>query len=231
MRNFLCSFLLIVFSHSTQAVQIKSFTEPHMLSFTVSSQELTHIIVKNDRIQTVRGNEGAYLINVDSQRGTLYIKPTPAYQSLPFSIFLSTEQGRTIPLLLKPAQTPSDTLIIQPRTPSPDLYHKEKAEPYTQTLIQLIQAMARNKEDKFVTLKEPTKIAIGQSLLEVMRVKRYSTAQLDGEVFILTNHSSKTQLVPIATFILPLTAVLAWQSTLLLPGQSQALYRVSRHEQ
>ena len=236
MRNGMKTLLLLVLLlhyTSSSAVQIESFRDHHTLKFIISAQELTHIVVKGDRIQTVRGNEGTYAINLNDSDGTVFIKPTTEYQTQPFSVFISTAQGRTIPLFLTPRQLPSDTLIIQPeRAVSVQTGINEKAESYASLLLTLIQAMAQRKDyEGFTVFSEKPVTLLKNPTLHIERVTHYTGTPFHGEVLHISNRSTRVLTFPFESLIVSNTKAIAAESLTLLPGHSLCVYRVQRYEQ
>ena len=236
MHNFFKSLLILVGVlnvTSCSAVQIKSIQDHHTLQFIISAQELTHILVKGDRILTVRGNEGTYAINLNDSDGTVFIKPTTPYQAQPFSVFITTTQKRTIPLFLTPRQLPSDTIIIQPELKKVALRTAvtEKADFYSATLLTLIQAMVQHKSYEGLTASfEKAIVSLKNPVLQVERVARYTGSTLEGEILHVSNHSPRTLTFPFEAFMAPGTIALAADSLTLLPGHSLVVYRVQRYE-
>jgi type-F conjugative transfer system secretin TraK len=232
MKTLLLMLLLLHYT-SSSAVQIESFRDHHTLKFIISAQELTHILVKGDRILTVRGNDGTYAVNLNDSDGTVFIKPTTAYQAQPFSVFISTAQGRTIPLFLTPLQLPSDTLIIQPaREEIPrQTAVTEKAESYTTMLLTLIQAMAQRKEyEGFTVSSEKAVTLLKNPTVRIDRVAHYTGTPLHGEVLHISNRSTHVLTFPFEPWIVRNTKALAAESLTLLPGHSLRVYRVQRYE-
>lgn len=73
-------------------------------SIKVASLSLNHFSVEDDRILSIQGEEGLFIINKDETLGHIYFKPILEHYTQPISLFLTTEKGRTISLLLTPAK-------------------------------------------------------------------------------------------------------------------------------
>ena len=236
MRNpikMLVVLLSLLNATSSLAVQINSFHDHHTLPFIISAQELTHIVVKGDRIRTVRGNEGTYAVNLNDNDGTVFIKPTAAYQAQPFSIFISTAQGWTIPLFLTPRQLPSDTIIIQPELKKVALRTivTDKADTTTEMLLTLMQAMVQHKaHEGFTASFGKAIVSLKNPVLQVERVARYTGSTLECEILHVSNRSTHALTFPFEQLILPNTKAIAAESLTLLPGHSLVVYRVQRYE-
>ncbi len=104
----------LFFSSSIHAAQIKAMDEMRTVEVSISKQDLTRITVKEDRIRTVFGVTGEYVLETDEDQGQIFIRPNLHSSFNPISLTLVTEKGRTQDLRLIPKDQPADALILKP---------------------------------------------------------------------------------------------------------------------
>ena len=156
MRKY-CLFSLFLLGQSCFALQTVSISDNRTQKITVSAQELSRIFVKDDRIQNVRGLEGAYILTKDAVQGQIYIKPTPPYQATPFNLFISTENGRNFNLFVTATEISGQDIQIKPSTPSKAVEDWEKSSEYSQILIKLITSMINGEDLSGYSIVYPAK--------------------------------------------------------------------------
>ena len=109
---------LWLWSAYLHAEQVKPAQENKTITAKISAKDLTRIYVQADRILQVRGTDGTYHLEKDEREGAVFIRPRESHANKPFSVFLTTEQGRTYPLLLIPVDVPAETIALKPDSPS-----------------------------------------------------------------------------------------------------------------
>jgi hypothetical protein len=95
------------FALHTQAVQ-----DNVRVILPLSRTEITRITVEKDRIQQVIGPKSSYQLQVGESQGDIYLQPQVAY---PFSIFIETERGHYLALLLQPTARPAESIALIPQ--------------------------------------------------------------------------------------------------------------------
>src|SRR5206468_14557 len=97
--------------------------------------DVNRIFIEGDRIKSVRGVEGNYLLQQDTQAGQIFIKPlVPKH---PFTIFLTTENNKNYQLQLVPSAMSSETLMLKPSGNAVSLF--------ITSVISLMRAMVEDK--------------------------------------------------------------------------------------
>jgi type-F conjugative transfer system secretin TraK len=95
------------------AAIIKPLDDLKVIEVPISQKDLTRIVVKDDRILTVFGRHGDYVLESDEDQGQVFIRPTPSVGSKAINLTLTTENGHTQDLRLIPKDQPPETLILR----------------------------------------------------------------------------------------------------------------------
>jgi hypothetical protein len=142
------SLLLGLIASNALAVQIKeTFPDGEIEAF-IAADELSRIKVVNNRIKSVRSNEGDVEVVEDASLGEIYIRPTKGGRN-PVNIFVTTERNNTYKLLLVPHKTPSEQIFIKSVEEVFMASSKKKGvihESFKERIIGLIWAMQMGKE-------------------------------------------------------------------------------------
>jgi type-F conjugative transfer system secretin TraK len=177
-------------AQSCFALQTISIADNQTKNITIAANELTRIFIKEDRIQNVRGLEGAYILTKDTALGQIYIKPTPPYQAKPFNLFITTEKGQNFNLFIVAAGIPGQDIELKSTTPSKEAELWEVNSEYSQILVKLIVSMANSEAPAGYSVIYPDKktkvIKYGNLTLKLQ--KRYLGKHLYGEVFLIQNN-------------------------------------------
>ena len=186
-----CLFLfMVIFGQSCFALQTISIADNQTMTINIAANELTRIYVIGDRIQNIRGLEGAYTLVKDTVQGQVYIKPTPPYQSKPFNLFLATEKRRNFNLFIRAASIPGQDIELKPTTPGKEAESWEVNSEYSQILIKLITSMVNGEIPSGYSLIYPDKktkpIKYGNLILKLQ--KKYLGKHLCGEIFLVQNN-------------------------------------------
>lgn len=186
---FIAIFIFSVHLQECLALQTFSIDDNQTKNVTISMQELSRIFVKGDRIINVRGVEGAYILTKDAVQGQVFIKPTSPYQSRPFNLFISTEQGRNYNLYITAVNRPGQDIELQPRTPSKNAVNWEKASDYAQALVKLIVHMIKDEAPDGYGVVIPNKKikATKYTDFTIRLAKQYRGNKIYGEVLLLEN--------------------------------------------
>jgi type-F conjugative transfer system secretin TraK len=223
---------LLLWPLCSVAEQVKLAQDNKTISIKISAKELTRIYVEGDRIFQVRGSDRTYHLEKDEREGAIFIRPQPHQQTKPFSLFLTTEQGRTYPLLLIPLDVPSETVAIKPTSPSPLAARRwETSTSYANTVANLVTSMANGERPTgyAVTSIQRTKPTEAGSLSLQLKT-HYVGARLKGEIIAVTNTSDSTQQLNPQQFYSKDVYAIALANEQLSPGSQTLLYRVMKHE-
>lgn len=225
--------LMIMAGQGCFALQTISIADNQTKTITIAANELTRIFVAGDRIQNIRGLEGAYTLTKDGAQGQVYIKPTPPYQAKPFNLFIATEKGRNFNLLVKATETTGQDVELKPLTPSKEAESWEVNSEYSQILVKLITSMVNAEIPSGYSLIYPDKKtkALKYGNLTLQLQKKYLGKHLYGEVFLVQNNRRQPINVEEKMFYQIGVRAIAL-SSLTIPASGQAmLFRVVDNEQ
>lgn len=222
------------------ALQTVSIADNQTRNITVSAHELSRIFVEGDRIQNVRGLEGAYILTKDIVQGQIYIKPTSPYQAKAFNLFITTEQGRNYNLVVTASAVSGQDIELKPSTPGKEVELWEKNTEYSQVLVKLITGMINDEvpsgylvvyPDRKAKRAKEVKKAIKHNKLTISLQKRYLGKYLSGEVFLVQNKSNDSVNLNEAMFSQTGARAIAFLPSV-LPAKGQTmLFRVTSNEQ
>jgi conjugal transfer pilus assembly protein TraK len=235
MRNpffLFCLFLFLCLTQNSLALQAVSIADNQTKQITVSAHELSRIFVKGDRIQNVRGLEGAYLLTKDEVQGQIFIKPTPPYQTKPFNLFVSTEKGHNFNLLVIATEALGQDIEIKPTTPNKEAEIWEKGSDYSQILVKLIVGMVKNELPPGYSVVYPDKKTkeVKYDGVTAKLIKRYMGKSLYGEELLITSTCKHPLNLSEEQFYHKgVRAISILNSTLPANGESM-LYRVMNNE-
>lgn len=182
--------LLLLPIQNCLSLQTITIGDNQTKNITVSAHELSRIFVAGDRILNVRGVEGAYILTKDAIQGQIFIKPTPPYQTRPFNLFISTEQGRNYNLFVIAAGVSGQDIELKPNTPSKEAAVWEKNSDYSQAVTQLITSMLQDEAPAgygtvYPDSKKNKPIKYADFTLKLQ--KQYRGNKMYGEVFLVQN--------------------------------------------
>ena len=195
-----CFFMpFALFAPSCFALQTIAIANNQTKNITVAANELSRIFVKDDRIQHVRGLDGAYLLTQDATLGQIFIKPAEAYRDKPFNLFITTEKGRNFNLIVKAEDSAGQDIELQPSSPSPEAANWEQTAEYSQVLGTLITSMINGETPPGYSVVYPVKknkaikYSNKHASVNLLLQKKYLGKHLFGEVLLVQN-KGKTQL-------------------------------------
>ena len=144
MKFLMLMMLGLLSSSLVQAQQMIAVQEGVEVKATLSSKASNRIAVQNDRILSVKGTQGEFELDKDSELGQVFVKPIPKESQEPIHIFLSTETGKTYALALLSQDTPAQSIVLMP--PGLSLVPWEQAGTYEASIKTLIKAMHTQSE-------------------------------------------------------------------------------------
>lgn len=233
MRKYIAAIILVLSNSSIYALQIKPIKDNQTVFAKISSNELTRIFVQNDRIQSVRGIEGAYQITKDETEGVIFIKPSYLYQNHAFNVFVSTEQHHNYGLLLSPMNIPAENIELKSLSPSKKLAERwEKNSPYSDILISLMKAMEADEHPEGYAV-----IGVGKCKaktvmpgLTIQLVRLYQGAKLQGEIWLVKNTCNRLMHLSSDIFYQDNVRAISLVDDNLDHNESTYLYRIVGHE-
>lgn len=98
--------------HETHAgSQVLKIDANSRLEASIARDYLNRITASNDRITQVFGDEASYAIQVDENKGQIFIKPSEANGLKPISLTVITEMGQVQDLTLQPNDKGASTAL------------------------------------------------------------------------------------------------------------------------
>lgn len=132
-------FTVICFVNNVQAKQNKVVYDGSELAVSISIDQLTRIKIAEDRISSVKLNQGELELLEDTKLGDVYIKPTSSRMSQ-ISVFITTEKGRTYKLLLIPKKIPAEQIFLNDQE-EPDRSFEKYKNAFKHNVVKLIKYM------------------------------------------------------------------------------------------
>jgi len=223
---------LLLLSSSSFALQTVLIGDDQTRNIDISAYDLTRIFVKGDRIQNVRGLEGAYFLIKDAGQGQVYLKPSLIFQQKPFNLFITTEQGHNYNLFIQAKGVPGQDIELKPTTPSRVATIWEKNSAYSQVLLKLIAAMMNDDPpDGYAVLYPDKKLKpVKYSNFNIKLQKSYHGDHLYGEALIIQNQSRETITISETMFYQTNTRAVALADLSIPPKGQTMLYRVMSND-
>lgn len=100
-------------THTYAGSQVLTIDGNSRLEATISRDYLNRIAASNDRITQIFGDEATYAIQVDENKGQIFIKPSEANGLKPISLTIITESGQVQDLNLKPGDNGASTIVLK----------------------------------------------------------------------------------------------------------------------
>lgn len=157
----------------------------------IARDELSRIKVLNDRIKSVRNNDGEVEVVEDVNLGEIYIRPNG---NNPLNMFVTTERNNTYKLLLLPKKAPSEQIFIKSLE---EILNSDGSEAgsngnkikdsFKEHIIALLRAMSEEKEIAGFKKVKTQKI-VELSGQELKATLIYAGAHLKGQVFEVENN-------------------------------------------
>ncbi|MFA6038452.1 MAG: type-F conjugative transfer system secretin TraK [Legionellales bacterium] len=193
----------------------------------ISSENLNRIYLKDDRIESIKALEGQFQSQHDAQTGELYLKPNLAYQEKPINLFITSEQGFSYALTLKPgSKTPQTIMLDNLQAYSID----EKINAQNEIHALLNQMYMGIGNDEFVRqVIDVEGKSIIRDEIAISHQTNFWGQDYVGEVLLVTNDSDKTITLHEEDVADNNTIALVLLSHELEPEQYTVAYRVKRH--
>ncbi|MFC1659306.1 type-F conjugative transfer system secretin TraK [Pseudomonadota bacterium] len=184
-----------------QAEQIKTLSNDSETTAIISNYDLSRVKIINDKIKTIRYNNGELSVAEDNELGEIYIRPTNTGTRKNINLFLISERGNVYKLLLVPKKVPSEQIFIKHRNSYADWTGQGNNnnnyqslnfdDPYKSTIITLIKSMTSREPLSNFTIEERNdKIKFRRGLKLKWEIS-YLSNNLTGEIFSIKNISKK----------------------------------------
>jgi conjugal transfer pilus assembly protein TraK len=187
-------------SAGVQALQVLDARDGVSVAARLSQKEPTRIKVEGTAIGEVFGDvwqdktnpNGEVIVETDTAKGELYVRPVSTTATKPINLFVSTARA-TYTLVLQPVDMPADTIVLRDRTPrlARSAIDQRKAPDHERALTALLIAMASDTPSSETRVEDT---AIEVRLWQDTRftlLRRYETPGLIGERYLLTNLGEK----------------------------------------
>lgn len=220
------------------ASQVIAMDSHKRLEATVAKDYLNRIAVTNDRITQVFGDEEAYVIQVDENSGQVFLKPSDLNGSKPISLTLTTENGQTQDLTLKPFEKEASTLLlkttIKPGAASadePGKYENPHQSPLEKSISiqeKMIQAMKMLVLGQLPPLEGEVKERSCPEGMTMKGVKSYQVASFKGHTYEVENTTETLMDIDDKTFYQTGDLALSFQKRVLKPNETTVLSVITR---
>lgn len=210
------------------ALQTKVVSDNQMVTATVSEKDKTRIFVSGDRISSIHGTPNAYVYKNDDVNGQVYLMPTVAYQKQPFSLFITTENGKNYSLKLNPVDQAADSIMLKPNIDHSEAKHWESASGYNQAVVELIRYMVNgvSPEGYGVNQSNNAKPFFLGSIATLNLKTTYNGVYFKGEIYELHNLTNKPITVTETEFYRPETRAITLEQHTIPPHGTTTLYGV-----
>lgn len=132
-------------THTYAGTQVLSIDSGNRLEAVIARDYLNRIAASNDRITQVFGDEASYAIQVDENRGQIFIKPTEQNGLKPISLTVITEMGQVQDLTLKPGERGASTVLLKGEKKSSESLPKaESVVPLLEVNLPIQEKMIRS---------------------------------------------------------------------------------------
>lgn len=226
---------------NAQAIVYLPANEAAALGAEVSSKEMSRLSIEGGRVVNVRFLDGELDLQKDDEAGQVYIRPTSPKKKI--NIFVTGDSGKTYLVVLTPMTKAADSIVIQERAAALQQLNQFQQEPMSRQQPYLTQS------DSYVRAIKAFMIGIANqntSALDIeaksayqevplwnevlfVRTKTYSSADLSGEAFQLTNVSRNAMTVQEAEFFKRGVLAVAIRKHNLMPGESTDVFVVTGH--
>lgn len=208
------------------------------LSADVSSKEMTRLSIEGGRVVNVRYLDGELDLQKDDDAGQVYIRPINGKKKI--NIFVTADSGKTYLVVLNPVNRQADSIVIQERAaalaqlnqmqqqPTSRQPYLTQGDPFTRAIKAFVIGMANQKTDALDIETRPSyqEIPLWQEALFV-RTKTFTSADLSGEAYQLTNVSRNAMTLQEAEFYKKGVLAVAIRQHILSPGESTEVFVVT----
>ncbi len=223
---------LLFFTIPAFALQIKSVMSNDTVTANVSQNNKTRIFVSNDRISAIRGTPSAYTYINDDINGQVFITPTPDFKNKPFSLFITTEKGKTYGLNLTPVSSLSNSIMLKPQESiSKKVAHRKNINHHENPVLELLHFMMNSMtpDSYTVTVISNRKPQTFNTIGTLQLITVYQGKILRGEIYRLSNTSNTPITVTDTQLSIANTRAIAIQAHTIAPHASTLVYEVINH--
>lgn len=221
--------LFFISTNAEAALQTKLIANNQTVKAYVAANNKTRLFVSGERISALRGTPDAYTYVNDDRNGQVFITPTPPFKTKSFSLFVTTEQGKTYGLILTPHSALSDSIMLLPNNPINQLPIPTADD--NEQMIHLLRAMISNTPQPGYTQVKINN-AVGKSVLNhrvrMQLLSVYQGESWQGEIYRVTNLSNRQLKIDEKQFFEPTMRAIVLSTHALIPQGSALMYVVKR---
>lgn len=228
---------LAMLANASFGAQVKTVKNFDDIEVTASITEPNNILLDDDRIQQIKapgntlsdscnGKENCSLI--DPSTGSLTFLPSALYHTRPFTINLVTEKGYFYNVRVKPKPVASQTILLKAYKKPVIRNRAPQNSSYEKMMVNFTRALVNGHLPEGFTQTLPGKPVIYRAKnTELKLLLTVIGNNLCGQIFELTNKTSRPLLVRESSFNWPETKSIAVDKTTLAPFEKTRVYRIS----
>ena len=216
--------LLLIASRSSFGLQSLEARDGETLLAKISRKEVTRIAVEHEHIRKVTGNAGEFVLEKDDDSGQIFIRPASPESTKPINLYVTTATD-TIALLLQPVDTPSDTILLRPKS------QKQDMSPVTLTgathvrrLKNLLLVMATDAHPDNVEIESLTELRNLWPGTRLVLTRRWHAPDVIGERYSLANTGATSLSLEAPRFFKVGVMAVSIEQPLLMHGASTSLF-------
>ena len=221
-------FGLACFSSLARAdtLQVKGGT----VSVDVAAQQMSRILVKGEKITAVRSLDDPsgpqVLVQNDATTGDVFVGFDGDTAGRTFSLFVTTDTGETLQVLLHPGEGAAKTIELVPElkaTAQPGAVSL-KANGYAETIAAFMKLMFNSQVADGVTYTPVDDKGETTAHLNIRTVGYYHAAGIRGIVLYVTNRDTVPQALKAEQFLVKHVIAAGVSNEMLKPGDSAQVY-------
>jgi type-F conjugative transfer system secretin TraK len=166
--------------------------EGYEVSANIAAEGLNRIAVEDDKIISVKGTTGQFVLDKDDALGQIYIKPTPEAKDKPIHLYISTESGSTYSLSLTSSEISPESIVLIPEKKVEQNW--EKSASYENSSKEIIKAMHTQSFEGYTVDKAKIRLPKIRDI-HVTHLQTYLGVKLFGEVLEVRNNLNEDTLL------------------------------------
>ena len=215
----LIAIIILLVGSTAIAKQSKYYNNQELLNFNIAKKELTHIAVENDRITGLKMSNDLLEVEQNDKSGDLFVRAkTENFE--PITLFITTEQGRTIGLRLIPKNITAESILVKFKEELTSVNElNEPGSTREQQIINILKALAAGSEvEELANLPKLT------NKLKTIAATGVSLQSLKGHRLVLKNTSKDQVALQEAEFAGNKVQAVALSKLVVLPNETVELY-------
>jgi conjugal transfer pilus assembly protein TraK len=210
------------------ALQIVEPVEGNNSFVKISAKELTRIAVENGKLKQLVASEGELLVERDTERGQVYIRPLVIDK--PINVRAITSSNHTYSLILQAVDSPQEDVVIRDAAlKASERSKREEAgeSSFVRAIRALVVGMAAEAPPGRLTVRKVNREVALWEGVRFVQTHQYEDRTLSGEKYLLTN-VGRTQVRMVEQELYrPGVLAIAIDSMTLEPGESATVFIVT----